>query len=125
MGERQVAVRDLFRMVVAGIPNPLDPGSWFLLWLVSEGLFDPLIQPSQSLDLDKEIHKLFRPQGYGIRSVAPAGHGVPRQPHLLSQSQRGDFQLLEDGFEFLSMHDGRIEYRNVGRVQKGRWKLSP
>ena len=120
-----MAVGDLFRTMVAGIPNPLDPGSWFLLGLVSEGLFDPLIQPSQSLDLDKEIHKLLRPQRYGISSIAPAIHGVPSYTHLLSQFRRVNFQLLENGFEFLSMHDGRIEYRNVGRVQKGKWKLSP
>ncbi len=87
--------------------------------LFGEGLFDPLIQPSQSVDLDKETHKLFRPQRYGIRSHAPAIHGVPSHTHLLSQFRRGDFQFLENGFEFFRMPDGRIEYRNVGRVQGG------
>ena len=105
--------------MVAGIPNPLDPGSWFLLWLVSEGLFDPLIQPSQSVDFDKEIHKLLCPQRHIMRSHAPAIHGVPRQTHLLSQFRRGDFQFLENGLEFFRMHDGRIEYRNGGGVQGG------
>ncbi len=98
--------------VAAGIPNSLEGSeSWFFLGLLGEGRFDPLIQPPQSVDLDKEICKLLSPQRHLIRSHAPAVHGVPRHTHVLSQFRGGDFQLLENGFEFLSMHDGEIETR--------------